>query len=246
MSIVADIIVTEKERGMPKGVLFDCVMMAVGGVLGGLLGRKLSEKFRAELNNVVGAMAMGIAITLIPGIHTLGPVMLALVLCYVIGYALDFDGHVNNGIFKVTKKVFGENGNIDVDKFSVLIVLMAFGGSGLIGTMTEGLTGDSSLLMGRSICDFITSMIFGTVIGPLSGLVAIPAMVSLLAFQFGASLIMPYMTDPVYANFRASGGMLTLIGSLRMFGVSKAKPMNAVLCVIFIVPITTIWLRIFP
>ena len=231
---------------MPKGVLSDCVMMVIGGVLGGLLGRNLSDRCRAELNNVVGIMAMGIAITLIPGIHTLGPVMLALVVCYVIGYALDFDGHVNRGILLATRKIFGDRGNIDVDNFSVLIVLMAFGGSGLIGTMTEGLTGDSSLLMGRSICDFITCMMFGTIIGPLSCLVAIPAMVSLLAFQFGATLIMPYMTDPVYANFKASGGMLTLMGALKMFGVSKAKPMNAVLSVILIVPITTVWLRFFP
>ena len=230
---------------MPVGVLIDVAAILIGGILGGLIGKRIPGGFRKELNHIIGAWAMTLGIALIPKMQTFGAVMIAVVISYCIGYALDFDGHVNNAILKITKKVLGSSDNIDVESLSVLIVLVTFGGSGIAGAMAEAISGDRSIILGRAAADLFTALLFGAGIGPITGIAAVPAFVSLMLFFLCARLIMPLMTDVVYANFVATGGFLTLIGGLKIFGVSKAKPMNAVLSVFLIVLVTMAWIAVF-
>ncbi|MCR4675901.1 MAG: DUF554 domain-containing protein [Sphaerochaetaceae bacterium] len=231
---------------MPIGLITDIAAITLGGLTGGLLGRHLKDKFKQEMNSMVSIMAMGIALYMIPKMEIMGAVMLSVVGCYCLGSAMDIDGHVNRTILKLTGKVFRGNQSFDVSTLSVLIVLMGFGGGGIMGSMTESMTGDSSLLMGRAVCDFISSLMFGTTLGPVAALAGGTSLISLSFFYLSARLLLPYMSNVVYANFIATGGMLTLIGSLRMFGLSKAKPMNAVLSVIFIIPVTILWQKFIP
>ncbi|MCR5760531.1 MAG: DUF554 domain-containing protein [Sphaerochaetaceae bacterium] len=231
---------------VPVGLFTDVAAITLGGLSGGLIGRHLTDNFKKEMNSVVSIMAMGIALYMIPKMEILGAVMLAVVSSYCIGSALNIDGHVNSTILRLTGKVFRGPQNFDVSSLSVLIVLMGFGGGGIMGSMTESMTGDSSLLMGRAVCDFITSLMFGTTLGPVAAIAGGTSLLSLSLFYFSAQLLMPYMNDVVYANFIATGGMLTLMGAVRMFGLSKAKPMNAVLSVILIVPITILWQILVP
>lgn len=226
---------------MPYGIITDIVAILLGGIIGGLIGNHLSENFKAELNNVIGVWALSLGIALVPRMQIFGAVMLSLSLSYIIGYALDFDGHVNSLILGAAKRLFRGNDALDINTLSVLIVLMTFGGSGIVGAMTESMTGDTSIILARAVADLITVTMFATTLGTISSIAAVPCTVSLFAFFFCAKLIMPLMTDAVYANFMAAGGILNIISGLRMFKVSKAKPMNAVLVVLLVVPITILW-----
>ena len=229
---------------MPYGIIADVVAILLGGVIGGLLGKRVPEGLKKELNHIIGAWAMTLGIALIPRMQSFGAVMISIVVSYCIGYALDFNGHVNSAMLKISEKAFGSSGQLDVASLSVLIVLVTFGGSGIAGAMAEAISGDRSIILGRAAADLFTALLFGAGIGPITGIAAIPAFVSLILFFLCAKLIMPLMTDVVYANFVATGGFLTLIGGLGIFGVSKAKPMNAVLSVFLIVPITMVWTAI--
>ena len=229
---------------MPYGIIADVVAILLGGVIGGLLGKRIPEGLKKELNHIIGAWAMTLGIALIPRMQSFGAVMISIVISYCIGYALDFNGHVNSAMLKISEGVFGSSG-LNVASLSVLIVLVTFGGSGIAGAMAEAISGDRSIILGRAAADLFTALLFGAGIGPITGIAAIPAFVSLVLFYLCAKLIMPLMTDVVYANFVATGGFLTLIGGLGIFGISKAKPMNAVLSVFLIVPITMAWTAIF-
>ena len=230
---------------MPYGIIADVVAILLGGVIGGLLGKRIPEGLKKELNHIIGAWAMTLGIALIPRMQSFGAVMISIVISYCIGYALDFNGHVNSAMLKISEKSFGSSGQLDVASLSVLIVLVTFGGSGIAGAMAEAISGDRSIILGRAAADLFTALLFGAGIGPITGIAAIPASVSLILFFLCAKLIMPLMTDVVYANFVATGGFLTLIGGLGIFGISKAKPMNAVLSVFLIVPITMAWIAVF-
>ena len=47
---------------MPIGVIINAVSVAIGGILGALVGNKLNEDFKTKINMIFGAcsMAMGI------------------------------------------------------------------------------------------------------------------------------------------------------------------------------------------
>ena len=230
---------------MPIGVLTDCLSHLVGGILGGLIGKRMPENLRVELDSVIGTWAIALGIVLIPRVSIIGVVAISLAISYIIGYLLKFDERINSGILFISRKVFRKNGDFDIEKLSVLIVLTAFGGSGIVGAMTESLTGDSSIILARAMIAFITSIMFGASIGTITAIVALPGFISLMTFYFSAKLIMPLMTDSVYANFTASGGVLTLLSGLKLLKVSKAKPMNAVLILFLCIPITKLWELIF-
>ena len=229
---------------MPYGIIADIITIFIGGLVGGLIGKRLPERYREELNSIIGVWAFTLGIALIPKIQSFGAVMLALVFSYTIGYALDFDGHVNRVVLKASKRIFGSS-DIDVDTLSVLIVLASFGGSGVVGAMTEAISGDRSIILGRAAADLFTAALFGAKVGSVACITSVPMTFTLFGYYFCAKLIMPLMTDVVYANFIAAGGVLTLASAVRLFGVSKAKPMNAVLVVFLIVPISILWQNIF-
>ena len=50
---------------MPLGVLTDNLMVALGGILGGILKSRISDKLKENLNLAFGVAALGIGITLV-------------------------------------------------------------------------------------------------------------------------------------------------------------------------------------
>ena len=81
---------------------------------------------------------------------------------------------------------------------------------------------------------FFTVMIFATVLGKFTSVIARPLMVILMALFFGAKTLMPLMTDTLSADFSAVGGIIELIAGIigGALGLLVAIPSYTVIRVI--------------
>ncbi|MEN2294376.1 DUF554 family protein, partial [Enterococcus faecium] len=79
---------------MPTRVLINLGSVLLGGLIGGFVGNKLSEHFKAQQTRDCGVCSMGM------GIYSIAPMknMPAVIFALVIGTAIGLIVHIGNGI----------------------------------------------------------------------------------------------------------------------------------------------------
>ena len=70
---------------MPIGVIVNVLSVALGGIVGGFLGDKLSARFKMEITLVFGVCSMGMGISSIPLMENMPAVIFALIIGTAIG-----------------------------------------------------------------------------------------------------------------------------------------------------------------
>ncbi len=228
---------------MPVGVLTDNLMVALGGLLGGILSSRISDKLKENLNQAFGFAALSIGITLVVKVNTLGPVVLSLILGVLIGATLNLEEHVQGFFAKLNERLLkkAKPGEAYMSLFTTLLVLCCCSGTGIFGSMNEALTGDSTIILCKAILDFFTVMIFATILGKFTAIIALPQMVILLTLFFCAKLIMPGMSEELIRDFSAVGGIIELIIGLRILRLSNLHAIDALPSLILIFPVFYLW-----
>lgn len=80
---------------MPTGVIINALSVVFGGLAGGFLGNKLSEKFKTEITMIFGVCSMGMGIFAIAPMKYMPAVIFALVIGTGIGLAIHLGEYIN-------------------------------------------------------------------------------------------------------------------------------------------------------
>ena len=203
---------------MPVGIVTNVSAVVIGGILGCLLGGRVTERWKKLLNDLLGVSAMTMGIVLILKGKNLSPVILSLLVGGVLGEALQLEKRVNGLVIRITERVLkGEvMGEAHLMQIATVMVLFCFSGTGWYGALFEGMTGDGSILITKAILDGVTACIFGALLGKIVPSLAAPQLLIMLALFFLSSLVSPYITPAMNADFSAMGGIITLAAGLRM------------------------------
>jgi uncharacterized membrane protein YqgA involved in biofilm formation len=191
---------------------------------------------------------MGLGVAMIVKVKFLAPVVLALVVGSVFGELLQLESGIQKGagyarkwIEKITKPAVGISQEEFLDKFVALLVLFSLSGTGIYGAMTEGMTGDPTLLIVKAILDFFTAPIFASTMGLTVGLLVIPQFAIQLALYLGAALIMPLTTPDMLADFSACGGLIMLATGFRICGIKQFAVANMIPALLLVMPLSWLW-----
>ncbi len=203
---------------MPIGILTDVAATLLGGIAGCLLGNRISDRWKALLNNLLGMSALVLGITLVVRVHALSAAILALLVGGVLGEAAGLEDLVNRAACAVTEKIAG---GTDADPaylaaVSAALVLFCFGGTGWFGALNEGITGDGSVLITKSILDCVTACIFAAIHGKLIPLLSVPEFCVLMTLYLLSGLVSPWISPEMIADFSAVGGIITITAGLRL------------------------------
>ena len=116
------------------------------------------------------------------------------------------------------------------------------GGTGWYGALNEGLTGDGSILITKSILDFVTACIFGSILGKIVPMLCIPQAIIYGALFLGSGAVQSFITPDIIADFSATGGIITLCAGLSLAGIKKdLKVLNLLPALILIFLISSAW-----
>lgn len=230
---------------MPIGLFTDVCALGIGGLLGGLIGKHLSAPMKETMNHTFGFCAIFISVTLMVKMHALAPVVLAVVLGAIIGELLRLEDRVQTLFSGNLVKIFYGGTLPDTahqNTFRAVAVLFCCSGTGWYGVLTEGFTGDSSILLTKAILDFFTAVIFAAALGRVVSLLAAPQLL-IFALLFGASrLVVPLISPEMLADFSAVGGIVELTTGMRIAGIKKdTKVLNLVPAMLLIFPISALW-----
>lgn len=237
---------------MPIGVIMNSLVIICGGFAGAFLGDKIPGRLRVALPLTFGAASMGMGIHLIGEMHMLPPVILSLIVGSVIGELIQLEKGIEWCASKIQspiEKIFSSKSNINqeqfMEQFVGIIVLFCASGTGIFGSLNEGMTGDFTVLLSKSFLDLFTAAIFATALGYIVVTVAIPQFIIQFALFLSAGFILPLVNEQLIGDFSALGGIIMLVTGFRICGIKSFPVANMLPGMILVMPISALWMFIF-
>ena len=133
---------------MPTGVIVNALAVLIGGIVGGVGGKYLSEKFKTEINMIFGLASMTMGIIAIAPTKNMAAVIFALIIGTAVGLLLHVSAWINRGAFQMQRiiaRFVPANKTLSEEEFSasLLTVIVLFGssGTGIYGAYVNGMTG---------------------------------------------------------------------------------------------------------
>jgi len=237
---------------MPIGVIINTIAIFLGGIAGALLGDKLPEKYKEQLNLIFGLCSMGMGISSIVLMKYMPAVVFALIIGTIVGVVLKLGDKVYELCSKLQKVMIRivpkKETNMSETEFLAtlitVIVLFCSSGMGIYGSLSEGMTGDSSLLITKSILDFFTAAIFACNLGYIVSLIAVPQFVIFTTLFLSASFIVPLTTPDMIADFKACGGFLMVAAGFRILKLKMFPVVDMIPAMILVMPFSWFWINI--
>lgn len=237
---------------MPIGVIINTIAIFLGGIAGALLGNKLPEKYKEQLNLIFGLCSMGMGISSIVLMKYMPAVVFALIIGTIVGLVFKLGDKVYELCSKLQKVMIRivpkKETNMSETEFLAtlitVIVLFCSSGMGIYGSLSEGMTGDSSLLITKSILDFFTAAIFACNLGYIVSLIAVPQFVIFTTLFLSASFIVPLTTPDMIADFKACGGFLMVAAGFRILKLKMFPVVDMIPAMILVMPFSWFWVNI--
>ena len=237
---------------MPIGVIINTVAIFLGGIAGALLGNKLPEKYKEQLNLIFGLCSMGMGISSIVLIKYMPAVVFALIIGTILGLIFNLGDKVYVLCSKLQKVMIRivpkKESNMSETEFLAtlitVIVLFCSSGMGIYGSLSEGITGDPSLLITKSILDFFTAAIFACNLGYIVSLIAVPQFIIFTFLFLSAGLIVPLTTPEMINDFKACGGFLMVAAGFRILKLKMFPVVDMVPAMILVMPFSWLWVNV--
>lgn len=232
------------------GPIVNSASTLIGGAVGGLLGNRLPEKYRTKLPLTFGAASMGMGVSMIVKLHVLPAVIAALLFGAIIGEMLSLEANIGRVAGKtrfVLDKIFSAKSGSTMsheeylDKFVGILVLFVASGTGIFGSMSEGITGDPTILFAKSLLDLLTAGIFATALGISVAAIAIPQIIVQVVLLFLGHSIMALTTPDMIADFSGLGGMIMFVTGFRICGIKSFPVANLLPGLFIVMPISHFW-----
>ena len=201
------------------GTLINTAAVVVGGILGLLLKNGIAKRFEKILMQALGLATMFIGIGGVlkymlvvenGAISTRGTILLifSLVIGAILGQWLDVEDKMEKLGVKLKAVAKVKNDNRFVEGFVTTSLIICVGAMAIVGAMEDGLTGDSSTLIAKSLLDLVIVVVLAAAYGVGAVFSAIPIFVYQGAITVIAALFGAIISDVLIAELSFVGNAL--------------------------------------
>lgn len=207
------------------GTIGNMALIILGSTIGLLIKGGLKQRFQDTIMNALGLAVMFIGISgALQGIIKVNGstletanimlMIVSLALGAFIGELMDIEAHLDKmGEFiKKALKVKGEKGKNFVEGFVNSSLLFCIGAMAIIGSLQDGLSGDSSMLIAKGIIDGTVAIFFASTLGIGVFFSILPLGIYQGIITVSAKYIEPYLSEQMITN-------ISFIGSILIFGI---------------------------
>jgi uncharacterized membrane protein YqgA involved in biofilm formation len=205
------------------GVLINTSLVVLGGLLGKLLNKGFKENMQKTLMVACGVSTIFIGVTgTLEGmlvikdcrIDSQGTMLLifSMVIGGFIGEIIGIERRMDNLGAKLKKLLHAENDRGFVEGFVNTSLIICVGAMAIVCSIQDGLTGDYSMILAKSILDFVVVAIMASTFG----LGAICSALAVFVYQGAITVAAHFAGNFINAELTE---YLSYIGSALIFGV---------------------------
>ncbi|NCC67251.1 MAG: DUF554 domain-containing protein [Clostridia bacterium] len=238
------------------GTIINCSAIVAGTLVGLLVKGGLSKRFEQTIFYAVGLAVIFIGLGgALSGLLVFEDgvldtrytmlMVLSLILGAVTGELLNIEKGLGNlGEWVKAKLPSRLAGNTFVDGFVTASMLFCVGAMAIVGALEDGLSGDHSVLLAKSVLDGITSLLFASTLGIGVAFSAFPLLIYQGGITLLAQVLRPFLTDELIGQMSCIGSVLIFaIGVNMIFGkkISVGNLLPAIFFPIIFALIKSVW-----
>lgn len=219
------------------GTVINFGSIIIGGIIGLLCGKKIPEKLRESLINAMGAVVVIIGLTGVIekmitayggtlSIQTSVMLISSMTLGTVSGELIGIERCIEKFGNWLKQKAKSENDNGFVDGFLTASITVCVGAMAIVGSIEDGINGNISILISKSIIDAITIMILTASKGKGCIFSAIPVFVLQGVITLIAHFAGGFLSVTSLNNISFVGSVLIILIGLNLLRDKKIRVAN--------------------
>lgn len=210
---------------LPVGAMVNAAAILVGGALGLGFRHLMPERTSQTVIQVLGIFTGALGVKMVLG----GQEDLLVLVCLVLGGYIGETVQIEAGLERLGNltNALSSDGDISPAKgFVSTTLIYCVGSMAIVGSLTEGVTGNPMILLTKSTIDGIASIAFAATLG--YGVLL--SSVSILLYQgvltLLAGTLQPLLAGAVIQEISAAGGYLLILLSLNILEIKKIRVAN--------------------
>ncbi len=229
------------------GTIINTAAIIVGGLLGMLFGKLISERFQDTLQKACGICVLFVGIAgALEGMLTVNAdgsvsagksllIIGSIALGSIVGELCNIEGGFERFGEWLKKKTGNARDARFVDGFVAASLTVCIGAMAIVGSIKDGIYGDYSILLTKSILDFIIVMVMTGSLGKGCIFSAIPVALLQGLVTALSVFIAPLMTPLALVNLSTVGSILIFCVGLNLVWGRRVRVANMLPSIIFAV-----------
>jgi len=211
------------------GTLINSLTILIASLIGLAVGSKLGEEIRRAIVNVLGLAVMLIGIRMALQTENI----LVPTLSVVIGTAVGELSGIEKGLEAIGNRFEGRMKGKFSEGFVAATILYCVGPMAILGPIQEGLTGDMSILLAKSLLDGVASIALASALGAGVALSSLSVFIYQGFFALLAAHISGLITENIVKELTSTGGLLIMGIGFNLLEIKKLRVGNMLPSLIF-------------
>lgn len=222
------------------GTIINSITIVFASLIGIFIGDRLNDRIRLALMQALGLVVAIIGIDMALKTQNILIVIASVLLGTAIGEVLGIEDWLNRvgSRFerKFSKSKFAEG-------FVTSTLLFCVGSMAIVGPIQEGLTGDTSILMAKSMLDGISSIALASTLGIGVLFSSITVFIYQGSITILSRFIEPFVNQTIVDELTATGGVLIMAIAIKLLNLKDLRAGN-MLPALFVAPVITYFLTL--
>lgn len=224
---------------VPIGTFINAGVIVAGGLIGMLLGNRLPERIRLIVFQGLGLCTLSIGMQMT--FQTTNPLYMvgSILVGAVIGEALRLEDGLARAGEAVKRSLRSGNARF-TDGFVAATLLFCIGSMAIIGPLQEGLEGDRTIVLTKSMLDFFAAIALGAAYGSGVMFSALPIIVYQGSITLFADVLRPWISDMLRAEITAVGGIMIVGIGINLLDLKKIRLSNLLPALVVVIIICAV------
>ncbi len=225
---------------IPIGSLVNALTVIIGSTLGLITGNKLPDRFKGIIFQAVGLATLVLGMQMAFEVKDFVIFIFSLIFGAIIGEAIRLETRMEqmSEWLKVRMRIKNER---FTEGLITAFLIFCVGSMTFVGAINEGLTGDRTLILSKSVLDGFTSIVLASVYGVGVLFSVLPLFLVQSSLTLLATPFQSFFSEILIAQLTAVGGALILGIGLNLLEIKKIKTMNLLPGLVVVVVLTLIF-----
>lgn len=225
---------------IPIGSLVNVVAIIIGGFVGMAFRSRMPEGIRTIVFQGLGLSTLALGVSMSLKMQNILIIIFSIVLGGIIGELCNLDKRLEQGAIYLKKKIKSKN-ELFVDGCMTATLLYCIGSMAIIGAFDEGLRGDPTILLTKSMMDGFAAIALGASYGVGVVFSAIPVFIYQYGLTLFAIVLQPYFTQEIITQLTATGGILIIGISINILDLKQIKLSNMLPSLLIVVILSVLF-----
>ncbi|RQD56264.1 DUF554 domain-containing protein [Desulfonatronovibrio magnus] len=219
---------------MPVATIVNACAIILGSLIGVLLGRNFPDRVRTIVYQGIGLSVLVIGIDMALKYDNIVLVVFSVLLGAVTGELLRLDQRLTN-LGNILKNRIKSRDTGFTDGFVTASLIFCIGSMAILGSIDEGIRGERTILLTKSILDGFISIPLASTYGMGVLFSALPVLIYQGSITIAASQSQAFFTPMIITQITAVGGLLIMGIGISLLDIKKVNVTNLLPSIVYVV-----------